>query len=103
MTGKKLELPVKRIINGAPVSEVASRDALVDPAAIEPFVAYARERAEPRLTPLRGGATVAAGGGAFPRMRSAAFSAIMIVAAFVFARVIVGITEASTTRRPSTP
>jgi acetoacetyl-CoA synthetase len=44
MTGKKLELPVKRIIGGAPVSEVASRDALVDPAAIEPFVAYARER-----------------------------------------------------------
>ena len=46
MTGKKLELPVKRIITGAPVSEVASRDALVDPAAIEPFVAYARQRAE---------------------------------------------------------
>jgi acetoacetyl-CoA synthetase len=45
MTGKKLELPVKRIITGADVAEVASRDALVDPAAIEPFVAYARERA----------------------------------------------------------
>ena len=45
LTGKKLELPVKRIITGAEVSEVASRDALVDPAAIEPFVAYARERA----------------------------------------------------------
>ena len=45
MTGKKLELPVKRIIGGAAVSDVASRDALVDPAAIEPFVAYARERA----------------------------------------------------------
>jgi hypothetical protein len=36
-------------------------------------------------------------------IRSAAFSAIMMVAAFVFARVIVGITDASTTRRPSTP
>ena len=45
MTGKKLELPVKRIIGGAPVAEVASRDALADPAAIEPFVAYAQERA----------------------------------------------------------
>jgi acetoacetyl-CoA synthetase len=45
MTGKKLELPVKRIIGGAPVAEVASRDALVDPASIEPFVAYAQERA----------------------------------------------------------
>ena len=45
MTGKKLELPVKRIIGGAPVAEVASRDALADPAAIEAFVAYAEERA----------------------------------------------------------
>ena len=48
-------------------------------------------------------AAVAVASGAFPRIRSAAFSAIMIVAAFVFARVMVGITEASTTRRPSTP
>jgi acetoacetyl-CoA synthetase len=46
MTGKKLELPVKRIIAGTPVTEVVSRDALVDPDAIEPFVAYAAERAE---------------------------------------------------------
>ena len=35
-----------------------------------------------------------------PLIRSAAFSAIMIVGAFVLPRVIVGITEASTTRRP---
>ena len=48
-------------------------------------------------------ATPAAASGALPRIRSAAFSAIMIVAACVFARVIVGITEASTTRSPSTP
>ena len=45
LTGKKLEVPVKRILGGAAVADVASRDALVDPAAIEPFVAYARERA----------------------------------------------------------
>ena len=44
LTGKKLELPVKRIIGGTPVAEVVSRDALVDPAAIEPFAAFARER-----------------------------------------------------------
>src|SRR5207247_9777880 len=36
-------------------------------------------------------------------IRSAPFSAIMIVTAFVFARVIVGITDASTTRSPSMP
>jgi acetoacetyl-CoA synthetase len=44
LTGKKLELPVKRILTGAAVSEVASRDALVDPDAIEPFADYARRR-----------------------------------------------------------
>jgi acetoacetyl-CoA synthetase len=44
LTGKKLELPIKRIIGGTPVAEVVSRDALADPGAIEPFAAYARER-----------------------------------------------------------
>src|SRR5207344_3194616 len=37
LTGKKLELPVKRILTGTDVREVVSRDALVDPASIEPF------------------------------------------------------------------
>jgi acetoacetyl-CoA synthetase len=45
LTGKKLELPVKRILTGTEVGEVVSRDALVDPAAIEPFADYARSRA----------------------------------------------------------
>lgn len=45
LTGKKLEVPVKRILTGAKVSEVAARDALVDPASIEPFAAFARTRA----------------------------------------------------------
>ncbi|MGH2935579.1 MAG: AMP-binding protein, partial [Gaiellaceae bacterium] len=44
MTGKKLELPVKRILTGTPVAEVVSRDALVDPTAIEAFADYARRR-----------------------------------------------------------
>ena len=44
MTGKKLELPVKRILTGTPVAEVVSRDALVDPTAIEAFAAYAARR-----------------------------------------------------------
>jgi acetoacetyl-CoA synthetase len=44
LTGKKLELPVKRILTGTEVGEVVSRDALVDPAAIEPFADYARSR-----------------------------------------------------------
>ncbi len=48
-TGKKLEAPVKRILLGARAEEVASRDALPDPAAIDAFVAYAaRSPAPPR-------------------------------------------------------
>jgi acetoacetyl-CoA synthetase len=44
LTQKKLELPVKRLLLGARPEEVASRDALVDPAALDAFVAYAAER-----------------------------------------------------------
>ena len=44
LTGKKLELPVKRILTGTRAEDVASTDALVDPGAIEPFVDYARTR-----------------------------------------------------------
>jgi len=38
---------VKRILTGTAVGDVVSRDALVDPDAIEPFAAYARERSAP--------------------------------------------------------
>jgi acetoacetyl-CoA synthetase len=44
LTGKKLEVPVKRILTGAEVSQVASSDALVEPSSIEPFAEYARSR-----------------------------------------------------------
>jgi acetoacetyl-CoA synthetase len=42
MTGKKLELPVKRMLLGAPPAQVASRDALADPAALDGFAEYVR-------------------------------------------------------------
>jgi acetoacetyl-CoA synthetase len=38
-TGKKLEVPVKRILQGHPVDQVVSRDALADPDTIDAFVA----------------------------------------------------------------
>ena len=41
-TGKKLELPVKRILRGAAVEDVASRDTLADPTALDAFVDLAR-------------------------------------------------------------
>ncbi len=44
LTGKKLELPVKRMLRGADPARVASRDALADPRAIDAFAAYARSR-----------------------------------------------------------
>ena len=43
MTGKKLELPVKRILLGDSPEKVASRDALADPGAIDAFVEFAGE------------------------------------------------------------
>jgi acetoacetyl-CoA synthetase len=45
LTGKKLELPVKRILQGVPVARVVSLDSLADPASLDAFVALAQERA----------------------------------------------------------
>ena len=44
LTGKKLEAPVKRILRGESSERVASRDSLLDPAALDAFVALAAER-----------------------------------------------------------
>ena len=43
-TGKKLEVPVKRILRGARPADVASAGALIDPGALDAFVEYARGR-----------------------------------------------------------
>lgn len=43
LSGKALEVPVKRILMGAEPSSTTSLDALANPAALEPFVALARE------------------------------------------------------------
>ncbi len=45
LTGKKLELPVKRILLGARPDDVVSRDALADPASLDAFLAHAETRA----------------------------------------------------------
>lgn len=44
LTGKKMELPVKRILQGADPEQVLSREALDDPQVLEPFLADARAR-----------------------------------------------------------
>ena len=43
LSGKALELPVKRILLGEAVNAAVSRDALANPAALDPFVAMAEQ------------------------------------------------------------
>ena len=42
LTGKKMEIPVKRILSGAEIETVASSDAMQNPDALRPFVALRR-------------------------------------------------------------
>jgi acetoacetyl-CoA synthetase len=43
-SGKKLEVPIKRILEGAPASQVVSAGALKDPRSLEYFEALAARR-----------------------------------------------------------
>ena len=43
-TGKKLELPAKKILLGAALDDVASRDVLADPTSLDTFVELAAAR-----------------------------------------------------------
>jgi acetoacetyl-CoA synthetase len=51
LTGKKMEIPVRRILAGTPPEKAASREAMMDPSALDWFVEFARERT---LLPARG-------------------------------------------------
>jgi acetoacetyl-CoA synthetase len=44
LTGKKQELPVKKLLLGQPLEKVVNRDAMANPAALDWFVQLARER-----------------------------------------------------------
>jgi acetoacetyl-CoA synthetase len=46
LTGKKLEVPVKKLLLGQPVERVANRDAMANPASLDWFVDLARRRGE---------------------------------------------------------
>ena len=41
LTGKRMEIPIRRLLAGARPSEVASRDAMMDPAALDFYIEYA--------------------------------------------------------------
>jgi acetoacetyl-CoA synthetase len=45
LSGKKQELPVKKLLLGQPVEKVVNRDAMANPACLDWYVALARERA----------------------------------------------------------
>ena len=49
LSGKKMELPIKRLLLGHPVDKVAHADAMANPASLGWFLAYARDRAS-RMT-----------------------------------------------------
>jgi acetoacetyl-CoA synthetase len=44
LSGKKLEIPVKRILRGLDPDKAASRDALANPAALAQYVEFSRDR-----------------------------------------------------------
>jgi acetoacetyl-CoA synthetase len=46
LTGKKLEVPVRKILMGWPLAKAASRDAMANPAAIDWFVQFAQDHQE---------------------------------------------------------
>jgi acetoacetyl-CoA synthetase len=45
LNGKKCEVPVKKILGGAPPEKAVSRDALRDPESLEPFIKLQSEAA----------------------------------------------------------
>jgi len=53
LTGKKMEIPVRRILAGMPPEKVASREAMMQPAALDWFIAFA-----PRSRQARAGKAV---------------------------------------------
>jgi acetoacetyl-CoA synthetase len=44
LSGKKMEIPVRRILAGMAPEKVASREAMMQPAALDWFISFARER-----------------------------------------------------------
>jgi acetoacetyl-CoA synthetase len=49
LTGKKMEVPVRKILLGTPPGQAANRDAMANPGALDAFVSYARTQQDYRL------------------------------------------------------
>jgi acetoacetyl-CoA synthetase len=46
LSGKKMEVPIRKILLGTPVDEAVDRNAMANPDALEPFVSYARNQTD---------------------------------------------------------
>jgi acetoacetyl-CoA synthetase len=44
LTGKKLEVPIKKLLLGQPIEKVVTRDALANPASLDWYVQFAATR-----------------------------------------------------------
>jgi acetoacetyl-CoA synthetase len=49
LTGKKMEVPVRKILLGARPDDAANRNAMANPQALEAFAEYARTQRDYRL------------------------------------------------------
>jgi acetoacetyl-CoA synthetase len=49
LTGKKMEVPVRKILLGTPPDEAANRNAMANPQSLDAFAAYARDQQDYRL------------------------------------------------------
>jgi len=49
LTGKKMEVPVRRILTGVPAEQAANRSGVSDPGALDFFIAYAQRQQDYRL------------------------------------------------------
>jgi acetoacetyl-CoA synthetase len=48
-TGKKLEVPIKRLLQGTPADDSLSRGSIAEPEALDWFVEFGKQRVEPLL------------------------------------------------------
>lgn len=49
ISGKRMEVPVRRILAGMPVAKAANRDAMADPSALDWFIEYTRTQADYKM------------------------------------------------------
>jgi acetoacetyl-CoA synthetase len=49
ISGKRMEVPVRRILSGYPLAKAANRDAMANPAALDFFIEYARTQQDYKL------------------------------------------------------